>query len=479
MATDNQLLTQLNNPIIVVGGGIAGVSCAESLSVQNTDLPVLLVSGSSLVKRAVNIRNESRTVLNFDIEELPLESLATQITRIRVEYGVVTGLIAEQNAITLNESVSLRYSKLCICTGATPQMIGDESTRVYGIRDTDSVELLQDRLRHSRRVIIVGNGGIALELVYKMKGIEVVWVIRDNAIGSVFLDKGAAQFMLSEMRTNTSESKHLKGFRYTQGTQGPAGGVRVRGSALGPDWTDELDVGDVLTEKNIKIEYNCEVKHMQLQEDNEWPVQVVLTNGKIVQCDMVVSAIGVVPNTSPFSRDPKLRISKEGGIMVDEEMRTSLPNVYAAGDVCTADWTGSAIQDKFWFQMRLWTQALQMGNYAGKCIASHINDEYILQDFCFELFTHSTRFFGHKVILLGNFHAVGLQKHEVEFLLRYGRGYEYVKIVLLRDRMVGTVLIGETGLEEMCENLILNQLDLRDLKDHILNPNIDIDDYFD
>ena len=482
MATGNNSLTTLKHPIIVVGGGIAGVSCAESLSVQDTDLPVLLVSGSPLVKRAVNIRNESRTVLNFDIEELPLESLATQNTRVRVEYGVVTGLIAEQKAITLNDSFSLRYSKLCVCTGAMPQLIGDESTRVYGIRDTDSVELLQGRLRHSKRVIVVGNGGIALELVYKMKGTEVVWVIRDNAIGTVFLDKGAAQFMLSEMRTNTSGSKHLKGFRYTYGTRGTqcsAGGVRVRGGALGPDWTDELDVGDVLTQKNIKIEYNCEVKHIQLQADNEWPVRVVLTSGKIVQCDMVVSATGVVPSTSPFSRDPKLKISKEGGIMVDEEMRTSLPDVYAAGDVCTADWTGSAIQDKFWFQMRLWTQALQMGNYAGKCIASHLNDEYILQDFCFELFTHSTRFFGHKVILLGNFHAVGLQKHETEFLLRYGRGDEYVKLVLLRDRMVGAVLIGETGLEEMCENLILNQLDLRDLKDHILNPDIDMEDYFD
>lgn len=31
----------------------------------------------------------------------------------------------------------------------------------------------------------------------------------------------------------------------------------------------------------------------------------------------------------------------------------------------------------------------------------------------------------------------------------------------------------------MCENLILNQLDLRDLKDHILNPDIDMEDYFD
>ncbi|KAI6646534.1 Pyridine nucleotide-disulfide oxidoreductase domain-containing protein 1-like isoform X2 [Oopsacas minuta] len=481
-----------HNPIIVVGGGIAGVSCAESLSVQNIKLPILLVSGSPVVKRAVNIRNESGTVLNFDIEELSLGSLTTEINRVKVLYGIVTTLIAEHNAVTINNNFSIRYSKLCICTGATPQLIGDESTCVYGIRDTDSVELVQAKLRDSRRVVIVGNGGIALELVYKIKGTEVVWVIRDNAIGSVFLDKGAAQFMLSEMGNKETRNKDKKGFRYIQGSKGnlayAPGGVHIRGSALGPDWTDELDIDDVLTGKNIRIEYNCEIKHIQLQETNnsmvegynrEWPVHVLLTNSKIIECDMVVSATGVQPNVYPFSKDSHLKISTDGGIIIDEEMRTSLPNVYAAGDACTVNWTGSAIEDNFWFQMRLWTQALQMGNYAGKCIASHLNDEYILQDFCFELFTHSTKFFGHKVILLGNFHAAGLDKIDVEFLLRYGKGDEYIKIVLFQEKMVGAVLIGETGLEEMCENLILNQLNLTDLKDNILNPDIDMEGYFD
>ena len=45
--------------------------------------------------------------------------------------------------------------------------------------------------------------------------------------------------------------------------------------------------------------------------------------------------------------------------------------------------------------------------------------------------------------------------------------------------MYGAILIGETDLEETFENLILNQLDLTDLKDDLLDPGIDIDDYFD
>lgn len=45
--------------------------------------------------------------------------------------------------------------------------------------------------------------------------------------------------------------------------------------------------------------------------------------------------------------------------------------------------------------------------------------------------------------------------------------------------MVGAVLIGETDLEETFENLMLNQMDLTQYGEELLNPNIDIEDYFD
>lgn len=46
-------------------------------------------------------------------------------------------------------------------------------------------------------------------------------------------------------------------------------------------------------------------------------------------------------------------------------------------------------------------------------------------------------------------------------------------------RMQGAILIGETDLEETFENLILNQLDLSSYGEELLNPDIDIEDYFD
>ena len=46
-------------------------------------------------------------------------------------------------------------------------------------------------------------------------------------------------------------------------------------------------------------------------------------------------------------------------------------------------------------------------------------------------------------------------------------------------KMQGAVLVGETDLEETFENLILNQMDLSDYGADLLNPDIDIEDYFD
>ena len=58
-------------------------------------------------------------------------------------------------------------------------------------------------------------------------------------------------------------------------------------------------------------------------------------------------------------------------------------------------------------------------------------------------------------------------------------GREYVKVVLHDGKLVGAILIGETDLEETFENLALNRTDLTAFKEHLLDPAIDIDDFFD
>ena len=56
---------------------------------------------------------------------------------------------------------------------------------------------------------------------------------------------------------------------------------------------------------------------------------------------------------------------------------------------------------------------------------------------------------------------------------------QYVRVLLLRGRMMGAVLVGETDLEETFENLILDGVDLSRFGPHLIDPDVDLEDYFD
>ncbi|XP_010899057.1 pyridine nucleotide-disulfide oxidoreductase domain-containing protein 1 [Esox lucius] len=487
---------------VVVGGGIAGVTCSEQLASQFPSADVALVTAAPLIKAVCNFKQVSKTLEEFDVEEKPSTVLEEKYPNLRVIQSAVEALHAQQHTLLTVDGLKVHYEKLCICSGGRPKLLTQDNPNVLGIRDTDSAQEFQKRLSQAKRIVVVGNGGIALELVYEVEGCEVVWAVKDNAIGNTFFDVGAAQFLIPTLNTDKPErAATCKRVRYTidgqPAIQGPdiATGVdrlgqcrafEEPGSALGPDWHEGIRLrGAEEVCRRVSVEYETEVKRIYTQQEfllsplasqtsGSWPVYVELTNGKTFGCDFIVSATGVVPNTEPFLHGNNFELAEDSGLRVDDHMKTSEPDVYSAGDVCTASWEASHL----WQQMRLWTQARQMGWYAGRCMAADVLNETIELDFCFELFSHITKFFNYKVVLLGKFNGQGLGLNQ-ELLVRCSKGLEYVKVVLSGGRMVGAVLIGETDLEETFENLILNQMDLTPYRDELLNPNIDIEDYFD
>ena len=68
---------------------------------------------------------------------------------------------------------------------------------------------------------------------------------------------------------------------------------------------------------------------------------------------------------------------------------------------------------------------------------------------------------------------------EVEIWTRVTPDDHYIKAVVLRGRVVGALLVGDTGLEEVFENLILNRMDVSHIGVHLLDPALDLEDYFD
>lgn len=473
---------------IVIGGGIAGVTCAEHLYILHPEAKTLVLTASALIKAVTNVLPLTKTLDFFEVEEHHPDSLQSKCPSVRVIQDDVARLDAKKQLVYTSAGRCFSYQQICICTGASPKLLHEKGPHVVWLRDTESAQQFQTRIKDARRIMIVGNGGIATEMVYEVTGVEIIWAMKDKHMSAHFIDPGAAEFLHPELVKEKADSPTTsKRKRYTL-ENSQVTGASLLGGALGPDWVSGLKLKGKTQRKIIietEVELNKifkpdEVKNQEAtitlltSDEGEWPVYVELTNGKTYGCDFIVSAIGVTPNISAITSGNNFSIGEDGGLLVDEKMRTTEKYVYAAGDVCTPGWAAAP----HWFQMRLWTQARQMGSYAAKCMWSAQVGEEIYMDFCFELFSHATKFFGHKVILLGLFNGQGLDG-KYEILLRYTKGMEYIKCIMVDGKMQGAVLIGETDMEETFENLILNQMDLSEYGEDLLNPDVDIMDYFD
>ena len=83
--------------------------------------------------------------------------------------------------------------------------------------------------------------------------------------------------------------------------------------------------------------------------ERDWGVYVLLTNGRVFGCDLVVSATGVTPSAGGVALEgAELALAEDGGVAVDREMRTNLSDMYAAGDVCSTQWGDHS---NLWFQV--------------------------------------------------------------------------------------------------------------------------------
>ncbi|XP_017019350.1 pyridine nucleotide-disulfide oxidoreductase domain-containing protein 1 [Drosophila kikkawai] len=468
---------------LVVGGGIAGVSCAESLAICQPSASILLLTESSIVKSVTNLVPIARYLHKFDVREQNVSEMGASVGTLvdQLEHIDSSG-----HWVRTKKGVVIRYRYLCLCTGGAPKLFSSapDESRIIGIRDTDSVLELQRRLAKAKDVMILGNGGIASELAYELKNVYVHWVVKDSHISATFVDPGAAEFFQlarKEVKDKGSVPKTaIKRMRYDELL--PKELDNRHGAALGPDWHRTYDLSgaaETSEDKSLpKIYYKSHIQeYHELEPGTGGGLSIMLGHedgsSERLTCDFIVSATGVQPRHE-YTSDAAIKFSEDGGISVDEMMRTNLPDVYAAGDVCTSAWSPAP----HWFQMRLWTQARQMGSMAGRSMAAASEEETVYQDFCFELFGHVTQLFGYPVVLLGRFNGQDLGQ-DYEILVRCTPNKEYIKFVLQNGRLRGAILIGDTDLAETCENLILNGIDLEPFGDDILNPDIDIEDYFD
>ncbi|MNZ68852.1 Nitrite reductase [NAD(P)H] [compost metagenome] len=113
----------------------------------------------------------------------------------------------------------------------------------------------------------------------------------------------------------------------------------------------------ILQQKIEAIGVDVRLQATVQQVIGEEAVAGIHVNGSTIPCDSVIYSVGVIPNLDLVARTP---VATERGIIVNDHMETSVPDVYAAGDV--TEWNG-AVEG-------LWDRAMDQGKVAGKNMVS-------------------------------------------------------------------------------------------------------------
>ncbi len=275
--------------VVIVGGVAGGMSAATRLRRLREDAEIVVFEQGPHVSYAnCGLPYHIGEVIENQ-QDLLLQTPQSLHARFRLDVRVNSRVVsidranktvAVKNLIT-GEEYSESYDSLVLSTGAKPRMVpipGLERARVLrDVPDAIAIKELVDQQK-IKSAAIIGAGFIGVELAENLaeRGIDTTIVeFRDNIL---------PQF--------------------------------------DPEMIEPLQAE--LTRHGIKLALSAETEEVLADS-------LKLKDGRVVPADLVVAAIGVVADHQ-LAVDAGLDIGKAGGISVDDQMRTSDPNIYAVGD---------------------------------------------------------------------------------------------------------------------------------------------------
>ncbi len=206
---------------------------------------------------------------------------------IRLLNATVDAIHRSAKRVSLSTGDTLAYTKLALCTGARPRRLptpGVDLPGIHYLRTAADVELIRAAATPGRRVVIVGGGYIGLE----------------TAASLCSLGMNVTVLEATERVLERVTAPEVSAF-YTRIHNGE--GVEIRTHAL-----------------------------VEAFFGNGGVQEVVLADGEPIPADLVIVGVGVVPNTELASA---AGLSVDNGIVIDDQARTSDPDIVAAGD-CTS-----------------------------------------------------------------------------------------------------------------------------------------------
>lgn len=308
---------------MIVGAGLAGATAAEALRTEGFEGKVVLIGEEA--ERPYNRPPLSKDYLLGKSEK---EKIYVHTEPWYADHDVelrrdtrVTAVDRAAHELTMNAGEPIGYDRLLVSTGSSPRRLpvpGDDLDGVLYLRELADCEAIKAAFAKAKRVAIIGAGWIGLETAAAARAAGVDVTILETAklpllgvlgeeMAQIYAELHAAHGVELAMGVEVAE---------ISGTDGRASGVR-------------------------------------------------LADGGLIEADVVVVGVGITPNTELAD---KAGLTVDNGIVVDEFLCSSDPDVFAAGDVANAYYPSLGRH----LRLEHWSAALNQGPVAATNMAGRV-----------------------------------------------------------------------------------------------------------
>lgn len=382
--------------VVIVGNGIAGVTAAREVRKKRPHAEITVISAESK-------HHWSRPALMYIYmghmryqDTKPYEDHFWSKNRIELVFGYVTRIDCESKKVWLNGERSMNYDKLLLATGSRPNKIGwpgqdlNRVSGMYSLQDLDALERFTPGLKHAA---IVGGGLIGIELAEMLhsRGVHVTLLVREKSYWTNVLPAEESEMVNQVIR---------------------AEGIDLR---LGEELKEIVDDG------------------------NGNACAIVTGSGERIDVGYVGLTAGVHPNVAVVEGSG---IEVDRGILVNDRLRTSAPDVFAAGDCAEVRRPEG--------QRNLIQAVWYTGRMQGEVAAANICGGS--QDYDSGIWFNSAKFFDLEYQVYGDVPGAQVTDHGTDslFWMSPSKG-QSIRIVHREGIVVGFNLMGVRYRHRVCE----------------------------
>lgn len=271
--------------VIIIGNGIAGITCARQIRKQS-DFEITVISSESKYFY-------SRTALMYiymgqmkQEHTKPYEDFFWEKNRINLLQAYVKLISPVENHIQLTDGTKLGYDFLVIATGSKSNKFGWPGQDLQGVQGLYNLQDLQTMEQHTKDIkhaVVVGGGLIGIETVEMLlsRNIGVTFLIREQSFWNTILSAEESEMINKIIRHH-------------------------------------------------KVDLQLETELKEIKSDDSRKVTSIITNkGEKILCGFVALTVGVSPNID-FVKGSEIETDK--GVLINNNFRTNIKNIFAIGD---------------------------------------------------------------------------------------------------------------------------------------------------